>query len=151
MLTPVFRVRGDPRVEGGDPEQLQVRPKAEIHGACSREKVGLVGAVCRFDSPPEVVVFPQRTRFPLVHIEVGDERKPTHSDLRLEDVTSILVFGVRGQRLLDLSVGDQLRLGVEELRELLLCVIGGVADLALVLAEERHVGRSGVDLFMLMV
>jgi len=67
---------------------------------------------------------------------------------RFKDVAGILPFDVGLQGLLVLAVSDPLGINVEELRKLLLCVIGGVADITRILAEERHLGAFRRDVVL---
>ena len=142
-------VRGHPRVERGDPEEVQVRPEPEVRAPSSGQKVRLVVAVCRLNGPSVVVVLSERTGLSFVHVQIRHEGEPAHPVVRLEDVASIPPFNVRLQCLLALSVGDPLGFGIEELRELLLCVVARVANLARILAEQRHLGAFGRGLILI--
>ena len=137
VLTAGLRVGRDPRVVRCHPEEIQVDPHPEIRALRRREEVLLVIRERRFDGPPVVIVLPQRPRFLFADIEVRHEREPPHPIVRLEDVLLEVVL-VRGQRLLVLASRHPLGSRVEVVREFLLGLVGVPAELALILAEQRH-------------
>ena len=107
--------------------------------------MGFVAPEGRFNGPAVVVVLSQGSGFLLGHIEVRYEREPAHPVVGFEYI-HVLVFHVLYRRLVALLAINELCLGIEELRERLLGVFGSVAQLTLVLTEQRHLGPLGLVL-----